>query len=117
MLFKTLGLLDLGAFLALLFGLDSFLTVFGIYLALKGLAFVLMSKDLASLIDVASGAYMMLVAAGLSLGIANTAFLIYLGQKSIFTLIRISVEAFSFVRIVKEYSKHKKPNPDYYLIR
>ncbi|MBI2133353.1 hypothetical protein HYU11_01585 [Candidatus Woesearchaeota archaeon] len=117
MLFKTLGILDMLAFLSLLLAAvipKSILAYAGIYLALKGLTFILISKDLASGIDVAAGIHMLLAAAGLNILALNTAFLIYLGQKSALTLIRISIDTYSLIRIVRE---QKKASPDYYSIR
>ncbi len=121
MIFKTLGIMDLVAvviFLGAAIFPKEMLLYAGIYLAAKGLFFVLLSKDIASYGDAASGIYIILFAIGLRIPILNTAFIIYLVQKTILTMIKVSIETYSIYRFIRESAKPRKtPTTDYSYIR
>ncbi|GEM_PF-3906413 len=117
MIFKTLGIMDLVTVIILM-GAAAFpqkmLLYAGLYLLIKGLVFIMASKDIASYGDAISGAYMALMAFGLTKPFITTAVLIYLGQKTFLTFVKIGVEAYTFYNFVKGLSKHKSADADYY---
>ena len=93
MLMKLMPLFDLltaiVVFLHITFGIFTPTTVMygAIYLIIKGLIFSL-SKDFASMVDLFCGMYIMLVVfAGLSVGLLNIVILIWLLQKGLFGMI------------------------------
>lgn len=118
MIFKTLGLGDLIAVILLL-GAAIFpkqlLLYAGVYLAIKGLFFILLSNDFASYGDGASGIYMVLMAIGISMPFLTTAALIYLAQKTFLTFVKIGIETYSLYRLIKETGLKKTESPYYYL--
>tara|TARA_Y100000310_G_scaffold345618_1_gene467378 strand:- start:15717 stop:15974 length:258 start_codon:yes stop_codon:yes gene_type:complete len=57
------------------------------YLIVKGLIFVLTSKDFASYIDVICGVYTVFLALGISHPIITIAVALFLGQKVVFSLL------------------------------
>ncbi|MBI2575433.1 hypothetical protein HYV82_06135 [Candidatus Woesearchaeota archaeon] len=87
----------------------------GLYLMIKGLVFIMASKDIASYGDAISGAYMALMSFGLTIPFITTAALIYLGQKTFLTFVKIGIEAYTFYNFAKGLSRHKSADADYYL--
>ena len=117
MIFKTLGILDLITVIVLMSAAilpEKMLLYAGLYLLIKGLIFIATSKDIASYGDAASGAYFILMAAGLNISMLTTAALIYLGQKTFLTFIKIGIEAYAFYSFIKGLSEQKNADAAYH---
>ena len=87
MVVVVMGVIDIFVALVILgskFFPKGVLTVAAFYLILKGLVFAL-SSDFASYIDIAAGAYILLVIAGFSITLMGIIFAIYLIQKGLFS--------------------------------
>lgn len=120
MIFKTLGTLDLVT-VVLLAGAAIFpqkLIVYaGIYLIAKGLLFIAISMDIASFGDAISGALIILMVMGMDVPLLNTAVLIYLGQKTFFTFVKIGLESYSLYRFIRETRSPGNSGGAYYYLR
>lgn len=120
MIFKTLGILDLITVLVLMGAAifpQKMLLYAGLYLMIKGLLFIMASKDIASYGDAISGAYMALMAFGLTMPFITTAVLIYLGQKTFLTFIKIGIEAYTFYNFAKGLSAQKSADTQHHYFR
>lgn len=117
MIFKTLGIMDLVTVIILIGAAvfpQKMLLYAGLYLMIKGLIFIAASKDIASYGDAISGAYMALMAFGLTMPFITTAALIYLGQKTFLTFIKIGIEAYAFYNFAKGLSAQKSADTNPY---
>ncbi len=118
MIFRTLGVLDLVAVILLLgaaFFPHALLLYAGIYLVIKGFVFIAASKDIASLGDLVCGLYILLFVAGLGVPLLNAAALIYLGQKTFFTFVKVGFEFYSLYRFLRE--SRAESGPQIYYLR
>jgi hypothetical protein len=89
MLVKLLGILDL--FIAIMIFAHTnvskkALLIIGFYLIIKGLLFGIM-EDIASYVDIGVGVYVLLMAAGFSLGIFTVIAGLYLIQKGLLSIV------------------------------
>ncbi len=119
MIFKTLGTLDLLSVILLIGAAifpKSLLLYAGVYLLLKGIIFIITSKDIASYGDALSGAYLALLSFGTSIEIIGTIVLIYLAQKTVLTFVKIGIETYSFYNLIK-FRSQENPEPSYFYMR
>ena len=89
MVHKIFGLLDLLCVIALIFPVSfdpTFTLLCATYLLIKGLSFLVFSRDLVSLIDIGIGAYLIIAATGTSYLIPTILAIIFLTQKGILSL-------------------------------
>lgn len=120
MIFKTLGIMDLVTVIILLGAAifpQKMLLYAGLYLLIKGLIFIAASKDIASYGDAISGAYMVMMSFGLTMPYITTAVLIYLGQKTFLTFIKIGIEAYAFYNFAKGLSSQKSADTQHHYFR
>ncbi|MBN1503284.1 hypothetical protein JW930_07130 [Candidatus Woesearchaeota archaeon] len=90
-LLKLFGIIDLLA--VILFVLSAFfgvkhilLYVVAAYLIIKGTLFTVMSRDIASMIDIICGFYALTITLGVKNNIVNGIIVLYLAQKVFFSL-------------------------------
>ncbi len=120
MIFKTLGFMDLIAVILLLGAAifpSKLLLYAAVYLVVKGFFFIFVSKDIASFGDALSGVYILMFIIGLSSSVLNTIVLLYLGQKTFFTFVKISVETFVFVRELRQARPASGSSTAFYYLR
>ena len=85
-----LGILDLISFLVISFHYlapKKLMMYTFLYLLIKGLFFVLVSRDFASYLDMACGLYIIFLYFGYSISFLTVIFSVYLAQKAVLTLI------------------------------
>ncbi|MFH2021269.1 MAG: hypothetical protein ABIJ34_07655 [archaeon] len=110
MLFATLGKLDLITVLILMGAAilpHKLLLYAAIYLMIKGALFILMSRDFASYIDLASGIYLGILFLGIRIPVLHEIVLFWLIQKTIMTFIAIGIHLLLF------YHQYKDEFPDF----
>ena len=120
MIFKTLGTLDLLAVILLIGAAifpKSLLLYAGAYLLLKGIIFIITSKDIASYGDALSGAYLALLSFGTNIEIIGTIVLIYLAQKTLLTFVKIGIETYSIYKLLKYPAQKANPETSYFYVR
>ena len=118
--FKTLGILDLFTVIVLAGAAvfpEKFLLYAGIYLIVKGIFFISISRDFASYGDALSGAYILAMLAGIRLPVLNTVVLAWLGQKTFVTFVKIGIETYWLYNFLKHGRKAIEPEPAYYYMR
>jgi len=99
MLFEKLGTLDLITVLILIGAAilpSKLLYIAAIYLVVKGMSFILISKDFASYIDVACGIYLFVLSHGIKIPLLHNVVLLWLLQKTIMTFIAIGLKTVIF---------------------
>ena len=99
MLFRTLGTFDFIAVLILMGAAilpHTFLLYAALYLIIKGLIFIFISRDFASYGDLFSGIYLLVFSYGLKVPVVHTIVLFYLIQKTILTFIAIGLKLLLF---------------------
>lgn len=118
MIYKTLGILDLITVIAIISAAilpEKLLLYTAAYLLLKGLFFISVSNDFASYGDALSGVYMLLMVLGFNFPLATTAVLLYLGQKTFFTFVKIGIETYWLYKFIRQAGA--KSSSPYYLMR
>jgi hypothetical protein len=68
---------------------DKALYIIGAYLIIKGVLFTVMSKDIASIIDLICGLYALSIVLGFFNPIITLIVILYLAQKVVFSFIRL----------------------------
>ena len=86
MILFIMGILDLVCMALLFVGFTELMPYAGMYLIIKGLLFAMMG-DWMSWVDVSIGLYLILMCFGISWGVITFLCVIYLAQKSLFSLI------------------------------
>ena len=118
MIFKTLGLLDLLTVI-ILAGAAIFpqkiLVYAALYMLTKGLFFVFLSNDFASYGDAIAGGYMLLIVFGLTMPMLTTIALIYLGQKTFFTFVKVSIETYALYKFIRNSNGRSYESAYFYM--
>jgi len=107
MLFEKLGTLDFITVLIIIGAAimpQKLLLTAAVYLIVKGLIFILLSKDFASYIDLFSGLYLVIFANGIRLPYLHGAVLFWLIQKTILTFIAIGFKLMILYYVYQERS-------------
>lgn len=107
MLFKTLGTLDFITVLVLIGAAiipKVMLSYAAIYLIIKALYFIFISKDIASYGDLISGVYMILLSYGVKIPYIHNIILFYLIQKTFLTFVAIAITFYTLYRTYEERS-------------
>ncbi|MBU0757305.1 MAG: hypothetical protein KKF44_04515 [Nanoarchaeota archaeon] len=91
---KILGIMDAICALFFLFTHyfavpDKALYIIAAYLFTKGLLFTVMSKDIASIIDLCAGLYALMITMGISIPVITTVVVVFLAQKAALSLVRL----------------------------
>jgi hypothetical protein len=110
MLFATLGKLDFITVLILLGAAilpQKMLMYAAIYLVVKGLLFILLSRDFASYIDLGCGVYLFIMFLGLTIPVLHQIVLFWLIQKTALTFLAIGVKLMLF------YYQYREDMPEF----
>ena len=108
--FRTLGTLDLLTVIILMLAAvapHKLLLFAAIYMIVKGIIFILVSRDIASYGDLIAGIYLFILSNSIRVPLVHEVVLFYLLQKTILTFIAIGLKLFIF------YNEYKSELPEF----
>jgi hypothetical protein len=79
-----------------------------VYLLVKGIAFIMMTRDFASYGDFFSGVYLLVLSYGIFIPVVHQIVLFWLFQKTIMTFVAIGLKLFIY------YGEHKEELPAFF---
>jgi hypothetical protein len=79
-----------------------------IYLLVKGLAFIMMTRDFASYGDFFSGIYLLVLSFGITIPVVHSIVLFWLFQKTLMTFVAIGLKLFIY------YGEHREEMPSFF---